>query len=149
MGNSGQRLEQSHKARIDKQHPQHGATTAIVVKTVFLGSTASWVFNGWDLMVGLAGHTPATNGFVQSRGTKWSPGSSEMFMSLLGPGKLVDTSKCFVVVRCRFGIPYFGCDPGQDRPLFVNAPPIRSERRELASFRTRITVTGVIGSPIR
>ena len=36
MGSSGQRSEQSPKARIDKQHSQHGATTAIVVKTVFL-----------------------------------------------------------------------------------------------------------------
>jgi hypothetical protein len=48
MGNSGQRSEQSPKARIDKQHSQHGAATAIVVKTVFLGSTTGWVLNGWD-----------------------------------------------------------------------------------------------------
>ena len=101
-------------------------------------------------MVGLAGHTPATLTVLFNRGElSGSQEPSEIFKSLLGPGKLVDTSKCFVVVRCRFGIPYFGCDPGQERPLFVNAPPIRSERRELASFRTRITVTEVIGSPIR
>jgi hypothetical protein len=36
MGNSGQRPEQPHKARIDKQHSQHGAAVAIVLKTLLL-----------------------------------------------------------------------------------------------------------------
>jgi hypothetical protein len=36
MGNSGQRSEQSRTVRIDNQHSQHGATTAIVVKALLL-----------------------------------------------------------------------------------------------------------------
>ncbi len=47
------------------------------------------------------------------------------------------------------GIPYFRCEPGSSMSLSVNDPPIRSERRELASFSTRITVAGVVRSPIR
>ena len=49
MGNSGQRSEQSRTVRIDKQHSQHGATTAIVVKTLLL--TGRFGFNE----LGLAG----------------------------------------------------------------------------------------------
>jgi tetratricopeptide (TPR) repeat protein len=44
---------------------------------------------------------------------------------------------------------YFFASLGQVRPLPFNDPPIRSERRELASFRTPITVTGVVSSSIR
>jgi hypothetical protein len=49
----------------------------------------------------------------------------------------------------RFGIPYFRCEPGSSASPIVDDPPIRSERRALASFSTRIAVTGVVGSPIR
>lgn len=55
-----------------------------------------------------------------------------------------------VRIRCDVEhIPYFRCEPGSSASLSVNDPPIRSERRQLASFSTRITVTGVVGSPIR
>src|SRR4029077_5172437 len=55
MGNSGQRSEQSRTARIDNQHSQHGAPTAIVAKTLLLNGLR-FDFNE----VGLAGeHPPA------------------------------------------------------------------------------------------
>jgi hypothetical protein len=49
----------------------------------------------------------------------------------------------------RFGIPYFRCESGSSASPIVDDPPIRSERRALASFSTRIAVAGVVGSPIR
>ena len=49
----------------------------------------------------------------------------------------------------RFGIPYFRCESGPSASPIVDDPPIRSERRALASFSTRIAVDGVVGSPIR
>ena len=72
MGNSGQRSEQSRTARIDNQHSQHGAPTAIVVKTVFLGSTGVWVLNGWDADRWVAGRpalAPLRNGIESKFGS--------------------------------------------------------------------------------
>jgi homoserine acetyltransferase len=51
----------------------------------------------------VAGRTPATQGFVQSRGTGWFRETREDLLSILGPGKLVDTSKHFVVVMDSLG----------------------------------------------